>query len=33
MLFSPGLNDEAIWGEKLAVISEAKYLGREFPGG
>lgn len=31
VLFSPGLNDEAIWGEKLAVISEAKYLGREFP--
>lgn len=32
VLFSPGLNDEAIWGEKLAVISEAKYLAREFPG-
>jgi hypothetical protein len=32
VLLSPGLSEQAIWGEKLAVISEAKYLAREFPG-
>jgi hypothetical protein len=32
VLLSPGLHEQAIWGEKLAVISEAKYLAREFPG-
>jgi glycosyltransferase involved in cell wall biosynthesis len=31
VLFSPGLNEQSIWGEKLAVISEAKYLAKEFP--
>jgi glycosyltransferase involved in cell wall biosynthesis len=31
VLFSPGLNEETIWGEKVAVVSEAKYLAREFP--
>jgi len=34
VLFSPGLQDtgEMIWGEKIAVQSEAKYLRRVFPG-
>lgn len=32
VLLSPGLYEESIWGEKLAVRSEAKYLRREFPG-
>jgi hypothetical protein len=32
VLFSPGLDEEAIWGEKIAVRSEAKYLRKEFPG-
>ena len=32
VLLSPGLNEETIWGETLAVRSEAKYLAREFPG-
>jgi hypothetical protein len=34
VLFSPGLEDTGamIWGEKIAVRSEAKYLAREFPG-
>jgi glycosyltransferase involved in cell wall biosynthesis len=31
VLLSPGLNEKQIWGEKLAVISEAKCLGIEFP--
>lgn len=31
VLFSPGLNEEVIWGEKIAVMSEAKYLAKEFP--
>ncbi len=32
VLFSPGLRDNtAIWGEKIAVISERKYLQLEFP--
>jgi len=31
VLLSPGLNEKQIWGEKLAVRSEAKYLGIEFP--
>ena len=30
VLLSPGLNEKQIWGEKLAVRSEAKYLGIEF---
>jgi hypothetical protein len=33
VLFSPGLKDDTmIWGEKIAVVSEDKYLRREFPG-
>jgi glycosyltransferase involved in cell wall biosynthesis len=32
VLFSPGLNEQTIWGEKIAVRSEAKYLGEEFAG-
>ncbi len=32
VLLSPGLNEETIWGETLAVRSEAKYLAKEFPG-
>lgn len=32
VLFSPGLNEQAIWGEKIAVLSGAKYLAKEFPG-
>ena len=31
VLLSPGLNEDTIWGEKVAVVSEAKYLGLEFP--
>jgi glycosyltransferase involved in cell wall biosynthesis len=31
VLLSPGLNEKQIWGEKLAVKSEAKFLGNEFP--
>ena len=31
VLLSPGLNEETIWGEALAVRSEAKYLAKEFP--
>jgi hypothetical protein len=32
VLFCPGLKEESIWGEQLAVISETKYLAKEFPG-
>ncbi len=31
VLLSPGLYEDSIWGEKLVVRSEAKYLRREFP--
>jgi hypothetical protein len=31
VLLSPGLNEKAIWGERLVVRSQAKYLGKEFP--
>jgi hypothetical protein len=33
VLFSPGLKDDTtIWGERIAVINESKYLKHEFPG-
>jgi hypothetical protein len=32
VLFSPGLHEQAIWGEKVVVGNQAKYLSDEFPG-
>ena len=32
VLFCPGLKEQTIWGEQLAVISETRYLAKEFPG-
>lgn len=31
VLFSPGLNEQAIWGEKIVIMNQARYLAREFP--
>ena len=32
VLFSPGLSEQSIWGEKVASSSQAKYLRKEFSG-
>ncbi len=32
VLFSPGLDEQSIWGEKILLISQAACLRKEFPG-